>query len=76
LVKRVALAAFPRERVASLSGQEWLAFLDATGRTDAFTHGPGRTLESGYEPGRHRASPQLFAAVRHWIKRHRTDLPC
>jgi hypothetical protein len=76
LVKRVGLAAFPRERVASLSGSEWLAFLDRTGETDAFTRGPGRVLEAGYEPGTHRASPKLFAAVRHWIKHHRTGLPC
>ena len=29
-MKRVALAAFPRERVASLYGIEWVAFLDST----------------------------------------------
>ena len=30
LVKRVALAAFPREAVASLYGKEWAAFLNRT----------------------------------------------
>jgi hypothetical protein len=76
LVKRVALAAFPRERVASLSGVDWLVFLDASARTNAFTHGPGRILESVYECGANRADPELFAAVRHWIKYHHTDLLC
>jgi hypothetical protein len=76
LVKRVGLVAFPRERVAALSGDEWLAFLDRTGATDTFTRGPGRKLEAGYEPGTHRVSPELFAAVRHWIQHHRADLPC
>jgi Domain of unknown function (DUF4381) len=71
LVKRVALAAYPRERVASLSGREWLAFLDATGGDGAFTSGPGRTLEVGYEPGIHGADTELFAAVRRWIEGHR-----
>ena len=33
ILKRTALAAFPREQVASLSGAEWLAFLDRTGGT-------------------------------------------
>jgi Ca-activated chloride channel homolog len=37
LIKRTALAAFPRESVASLSGIAWLRFLDHTGHTDAFT---------------------------------------
>ena len=30
VMKRVALAAFPREQVASLTGNEWAAFLHAT----------------------------------------------
>lgn len=32
LVKRTALAAFPREQVAGLFGQDWAAFLVRTGR--------------------------------------------
>lgn len=76
LVKRVALAAYPRERVASLTGGPWLAFLDATGGKELFTRGPGRLLEVGtFE-----RTPQLptdaeyeelLAAVRHWIRHHR-----
>lgn len=44
LLRRFALARFPREQVAGLTGDAWLAFLDATGGGDAFRHGQGRAL--------------------------------
>ncbi|EGV16397.1 DUF4381 domain-containing protein [Thiocapsa marina] len=44
LLRRFALARFPREKVAGLTGDAWLAFLDATGGGDGFRHGPGRAL--------------------------------
>jgi hypothetical protein len=78
LVIRTALAAFPREAVASLSGIAWLRFLDRTGRTDAFMHGRGQLLsELAYDP---RLSAQLdpaavdelFTVVRRWIGEHST----
>jgi hypothetical protein len=71
LVKRVALAAYPRERVASLTGGKWLAFLDVTGGNDAFTAGPGKILEAGYAPERGGVGLELFTVVRHWIEHHR-----
>jgi hypothetical protein len=76
LVKRVALVSFGRERVAALSGDAWLAFLDASEGTSAFTAGAGDTLESGYGPSPPAASPELFAAVRHWITHHRAGFRC
>jgi len=78
LVKRTALAAFPRETVASLSGPDWLRFLDRTGHTDAFTHGRGQVLaELAYDPHvSHRldsgARQGLFDAVARWIGGHDT----
>jgi hypothetical protein len=77
LVKRTALSAYPRETVASLTGDAWLAFLDRTGNTKAFTRGPGRRLvDLAYTP--QVAIPQseraeLVATVRQWIERHSTD---
>ena len=76
LVKRTALAAFPREEVASLSGIEWLQFLDRTGHTDAFTRGRGRLLaELAYDPQviaplDAAAVEELFSVIRRWIGRH------
>jgi hypothetical protein len=75
LVKRVALAAYPRDRVASLTGVAWLAFLDATCGTDDFTRGAGRVLkDAAYRKNApHEPSELLKLAdvVRHWITHHR-----
>ena len=77
-MKRTALAAFPREAVASLSGMEWLRFLDRTGHTDAFTRGPGGILsELAYDPKLATrldtaAVEALFRLVRRWIRGHST----
>ncbi|MBX9841231.1 MAG: DUF4381 domain-containing protein [Xanthobacteraceae bacterium] len=73
LMRRTALAAFPREQVAPLAGPAWLAFLDRTCGGRAFSDGPGRSLEiSAYQqvPADPRA---LVAVVRHWIKAHRVE---
>jgi hypothetical protein len=75
LVKRVALAAYPRDRVASLTGDAWLAFLDATGGTDAFTRGAGRVLkDAAYRKeavGNRSDFVNLAGVVRQWIAHHR-----
>jgi Domain of unknown function (DUF4381) len=79
LIKRVALSAYPRERVASLTGEEWLAFLDQTGHTDAFTTGPGCWLgRLAYEPKLAASLSTtelngLRTAVRAWILRHQPE---
>jgi hypothetical protein len=79
LIKRVALSAYPRERVASLTGEQWLAFLDQTGQTDAFTAGAGRWLARlAYEPQLTASLSTielngLRAAARDWILRHQPE---
>jgi Domain of unknown function (DUF4381) len=79
LIKRVALSAYPRERVASLTGEQWQAFLDQTGHTDAFTKGAGRRLARlAYEPQQAASLSTtelngLRTAVRDWILRHRPE---
>ena len=73
LLKRTALAAWPREEVASLTGEAWLAFLDRTGGTTAFTKGRGRCLETLAFGGEVDAGSRAaaIAAARDWIRRHR-----
>ena len=67
LVKRVCLATFPREQVASLSGEAWLEFLDQTGNTTDFTQGPGRhLLELSYNPD-FTPPDDLTEFIRQWI---------
>ena len=73
LVRRTALAAFPRETVAPLAGGAWLAFLDRSYGGQGFSQGAGRLLVSApYQ----RVPPQgselrsLAELVRQWIRGH------
>jgi uncharacterized protein DUF4381 len=77
VLKRCALHAFQRQKVAPLAGQAWAAFLSETGpqpfgpaATRALvtitTRGASEVLESDVAP--------LFVAARGWIRRHRAEL--
>jgi Domain of unknown function (DUF4381) len=70
LVRRTVLAAFPRDKVATLTGVAWLEFLDRTADTQVFSEGAGRALEDmAYRQTPTDVRP-LIGAVRHWIKAH------
>ncbi|WP_020469494.1 DUF4381 domain-containing protein [Zavarzinella formosa] len=77
LLKRVALAAYAREKVASLTGTAWLTFLDETGRHPLFKDGPGKRLEESafQSPTGTKLTDedrrQMVGAVRDWITHHR-----
>ena len=50
LLRQVAITYYPRSKVASLTGDDWLHFLDVTGDTHDFSHGAGRILiEAPYQ---------------------------
>jgi len=77
LLRRTALAAYPRRQVAGLYGREWLAFLDRTGGTTAFSDGDGQALLAmpyrrcdGKAPTRLGALPAVVGA---WIRDHRVE---
>lgn len=70
LMRRLALARFPRKQVATLTGDAWLRFLDDSGGNGRFAAGPGRALASApYQ----RSLPAdldsagLAALVREWV---------
>jgi len=46
LIRRAMLAYAPRDEVAGLTGERWLAWLDRGLDDKPFTEGPGRNLES------------------------------
>ena len=78
LLKRSALAAFPRSEVAGLSGEKWLYFLDKTMGGKYFTGGEGRLLpELAYAPTARiselpdEAVGKLIQFTRQWIKAHK-----
>ena len=79
LLKAVALASFPRPRVAPLSGEPWRAFLIATSPGSGFEGTAGEALvtlgERGAEAVSATAVAPLFAAARSWITRHRAAAP-
>ena len=71
LLRRLALARYPRVQVAGLTGGDWLAFLDATGGAGEFSDGVGRALiESAYRPADQiDFDPERLAAlVGRWIE--------
>jgi hypothetical protein len=67
ILKRAAMAAYGRRRVAGLSGAAWVAFLAETGagqfRDTALTSAAYQRSPA--------ADPQLLAAARAWITSHK-----
>lgn len=72
LLRRIALRRYAREQVASLTGSDWLRFLDATGGNGDFEHGVGQVLEVGpYCPhDRELPADELLALARRWVKQN------
>ena len=81
LVKSTVLSFRPREEVASLTGDAWLAFLDKTDGSVRFTKGPGRLLaQIAYlpEPELEKIPSNeigpLVELVRDWIRNHNVSV--
>ncbi|MCY4471874.1 MAG: DUF4381 domain-containing protein [Kistimonas sp.] len=79
VLKHAALQAWPRARVASLCGQDWLDFLVNTQKDTACLEGLSVLGQALYTAGSGRQPPVtpelLHAAVRHWIKTHNPSRP-
>jgi len=71
LLRRYAIARFPRRQVAGLAGGDWLAFLDEHGGGGRFRGGPGQVLaEAPYRPVAEIPAGELASLVEDWISRN------
>lgn len=69
ILRRTALAAYPRENVAGLTGAAWLSFLDRQVGGTAFAEGAGSILaRAPYRAAT--PDPQLTRLAEGWIRRH------
>jgi len=73
LLRRTALAVYPRQQVAGLTGADWLAFLNRQYPGDAFNGETGEALLRGaYKKCAPNAA--LTAAAHRWIRTHKTEI--
>lgn len=73
LLRRVALMRYERNQVASLTGRDWLAFLDARGGNGEFVDGVGTVLATAPYAAHdltNANSAALIDLARQWIKRN------
>jgi hypothetical protein len=69
LLRRTALTLHPREQVAGLTGQAWLAWLDQALGEPRFSQGPGRALaEAPYRRAPAEDWEPLLGLCRDWLK--------
>ncbi len=74
ILRRAALAAFPRDKVAGLNGEAWLAFLDESYEGKGFREGPGHVVASApYIPSKPIPTPGLAPLVADWVRSHSSD---
>lgn len=71
LLKRVALAYFPRDLVAGLQGEAWLLFLNKTAKGVDFTQVRVELLELPYQASATSDISLLFEMSRKWIRQRR-----
>ena len=71
LLKRAALTSFPREDVASLTGEAWVQFLDRTTGSHNFSIGEAEVLIDGtYRPDISVDVETLHLVAKSWIQKH------
>lgn len=76
LLKRTALAVWPREKVASLSGKAWLQFLSESAKNDSFHQQPGNRIEEIALRSETLSSDDAQALKKltaEWIRSHRVQ---
>lgn len=76
ILRRTALVAYPREKVAALTGEDWLQFLNQHYPGTAFAGEVGHALlQSPYQKNATAQSSALGKAAQDWIRQHRVVRP-
>lgn len=70
VLRQTALTAFPRDRVASLHGQDWLDFLAETGGQESFRGEQGQALITLPYSNSSQLSQATLSLARDWIRTH------
>ena len=76
LLKRAALSAWPRERIAALNGEAWHRFLDQSAGMSRFCDGAGEILDRLAYGGAACTEPEMrlvLDAAETWLRRHRAE---
>lgn len=73
VLRRTALAAYPRAEVAGLNGADWLAFLDRKAPSVGLAEARSARLLLSGPYARHPLppAPELARLAKHWIESHR-----
>jgi hypothetical protein len=69
LLKRVAILRFPEAKPQSLYEENWLKFLDKSGKTDDFTQGEGKVLANIYSRYYLVDNSNLIYVVKRWLRK-------
>ena len=73
LMRRASISFYPRSQSASLTGEQWLQYLDRTAPRKEFQHGAGRVLATApYLPPKSIIETDfdaLFALCEDWLKK-------
>lgn len=75
LLKRVALATWPRREVAGLDGERWMAWIDDATNT-LMPPGAAKALREAFANPAAPAPPELLDYAAEWIDRHREGPRC
>ncbi len=79
LLKRTALSVYPRSQLASLTGKNWLDFLNSKVSTASFTDSTAGLLDVlSYSVGDlntvdTKTADELLSACRYWLEHHQPD---
>ena len=69
LIRRISISLFQRNESASLTGKEWLLFLDDLNGDDSFSNGIGKVLiEAPYQSEPNYDEQALLQLISNWIE--------